>query len=123
MRISSIRTNIYPPVRVLPSRSGICVSAVSCAASGYTGCCSCHDTMARTSQTMLSALLAVAAGAGVFAPGARASGAVSQAQCSSDLDCSLNGHCTGGLCQCDKPWTGVSCGELKCPVCQCVQIS
>ena len=61
-----------------------------------------------------SAVLLVAAG--VFTSGARASGAVSQAQCSSDLDCSLNGHCMGGLCRCDKPWTGVSCGELKCPL-------
>ena len=34
-------------------------------------------------------------------------------QCDSDLGCSLNGVCTSdGKCQCDKPWTGPSCGVL-----------
>ena len=30
----------------------------------------------------------------------------SAAACSSNLDCSLNGLCVSGACQCDKPWTG-----------------
>eukprot|EP01043_Picozoa_sp_COSAG02_P007326 COSAG02_NODE_217_length_28595_cov_19.642371_28_plen_71_part_00 len=69
--------------------------------------------MARIAQAVLL-LLQLAA---VLAT-SRASGAEVhvQAQCSSDLDCSLNGHCTSGACVCDKPWTGVSCGELKCPL-------
>jgi hypothetical protein len=34
--------------------------------------------------------------------------------CTSDLDCSLNGVCsTVGVCECDKPWSGSVCGELK----------
>ena len=32
--------------------------------------------------------------------------------CSTDLNCSLNGVCTGVVCVCDKPWSGVSCGVL-----------
>merc|ERR1712166_628457 len=38
------------------------------------------------------------------------------AGCASDLDCSLNGVCTGatpaGACECDPPWKGSSCGVL-----------
>jgi len=38
------------------------------------------------------------------------------AGCASDLDCSLNGVCTGatpaGACECDAPWKGSSCGVL-----------
>lgn len=33
--------------------------------------------------------------------------------CSTDLDCSLNGVCTGGVCVCDKPWGGTGCGVLQ----------
>lgn len=34
-------------------------------------------------------------------------------QCTSALDCSLNGDCTsGGACACSAPWKGASCGEL-----------
>ena len=35
--------------------------------------------------------------------------------CASDLDCSLNGLCDAGtgLCICDKPWSGETCGILK----------
>lgn len=68
--------------------------------------------MARIAQAVLLLLLQLAAVLAI----SPASGAEQQAQCSSDLDCSLNGHCTGGACVCDKPWTGVSCGELKCPL-------
>jgi hypothetical protein len=39
--------------------------------------------------------------------------AAATAKCATDLDCSLNGVCTTGACACDKPWSGVSCGELK----------
>ena len=34
------------------------------------------------------------------------------ASCGTNLDCSLNGVCGGGVCNCDKPWTGPSCGRL-----------
>jgi len=33
--------------------------------------------------------------------------------CTSALDCSLNGVCTGGACVCDKPWGGTGCGVLQ----------
>jgi hypothetical protein len=33
--------------------------------------------------------------------------------CTTDLSCSLNGVCQSGTCQCDKPWSGTSCGVLK----------
>ena len=33
--------------------------------------------------------------------------------CIVDLDCSLNGVCAGGLCQCDKPWGGAKCGIMQ----------
>eukprot|EP01050_Picozoa_sp_SAG11_P006274 SAG11_NODE_480_length_9107_cov_7.433171_2_plen_1065_part_00 len=33
--------------------------------------------------------------------------------CTSDMDCSLNGVCSAvGLCRCDQPWSGPSCGKL-----------
>ena len=32
--------------------------------------------------------------------------------CKSDLDCSLNGICSGNSCVCDRPWKGSSCGVL-----------
>eukprot|EP01065_Artemidia_motanka_P004617 TRINITY_DN121_c0_g1_i3.p1 TRINITY_DN121_c0_g1~~TRINITY_DN121_c0_g1_i3.p1 ORF type:complete len:409 (+),score=155.10 TRINITY_DN121_c0_g1_i3:61-1227(+) len=32
--------------------------------------------------------------------------------CSSDLDCSLNGVCTGGKCECDAAWNGTACEKL-----------
>jgi hypothetical protein len=37
-----------------------------------------------------------------------------RAACDSALNCSLNGVCTPatGVCVCDKPWAGASCGEL-----------
>eukprot|EP00928_Gymnodinium_smaydae_P079749 TRINITY_DN63602_c0_g1_i1.p1 TRINITY_DN63602_c0_g1~~TRINITY_DN63602_c0_g1_i1.p1 ORF type:complete len:399 (-),score=39.33 TRINITY_DN63602_c0_g1_i1:170-1324(-) len=34
------------------------------------------------------------------------------ATCKSKVDCSLNGVCSAGLCECDTPWTGSSCGVL-----------
>ena len=34
------------------------------------------------------------------------------AQCSTDLECSLNGVCTAAACVCDKPWSGPSCSTL-----------
>lgn len=35
-------------------------------------------------------------------------------QCSSDIDCNLNGACgAGGACACYKPWGGATCGELR----------
>lgn len=33
--------------------------------------------------------------------------------CSTAMDCSLNGECDAGVCQCDVPWHGVSCGLLE----------
>ena len=33
--------------------------------------------------------------------------------CTSELECSLNGACTGGECVCDKPWGGPGCGVLQ----------
>jgi len=33
--------------------------------------------------------------------------------CSTDEDCSLNGGCTGGSCNCRPPWTGQDCGTMK----------
>jgi hypothetical protein len=34
--------------------------------------------------------------------------------CRSDLDCSLNGRCSGrGRCLCDPPWTAADCGTLQ----------
>eukprot|EP00040_Diaphanoeca_grandis_P031060 m.185024 g.185024 ORF g.185024 m.185024 type:complete len:459 (-) comp32214_c9_seq1:62-1438(-) len=35
------------------------------------------------------------------------------ASCSNDMDCSLNGVCTDGVCKCDTPWFGESCGGLE----------
>lgn len=35
-----------------------------------------------------------------------------RAECSSDLDCSLNGLCQNGACLCDKPWFGAECALL-----------
>lgn len=34
------------------------------------------------------------------------------ADCSSAMDCSLNGDCLSGSCKCDAPWSGSSCGIL-----------
>ncbi len=34
------------------------------------------------------------------------------AACTDDLDCQLNGACTGGECVCDRPWRGADCGDL-----------
>jgi hypothetical protein len=33
--------------------------------------------------------------------------------CTSDLDCSLNGVCSGGSCDCDKPWSGATCETMN----------
>lgn len=33
--------------------------------------------------------------------------------CTHDLDCSLNGVCTGGACVCDMPWTSRDCGVIR----------
>ena len=34
--------------------------------------------------------------------------------CTTDVDCSLNGVCnSSGMCVCDVPWAGRSCGELR----------
>lgn len=33
--------------------------------------------------------------------------------CSHDLNCSLNGVCTNGLCVCDPGWSGHCCGQLS----------
>eukprot|EP00039_Didymoeca_costata_P021107 m.343446 g.343446 ORF g.343446 m.343446 type:complete len:381 (-) comp22832_c0_seq1:24-1166(-) len=32
--------------------------------------------------------------------------------CKDDLDCSLNGECTRGLCECRSPWNGSACDSL-----------
>ena len=42
----------------------------------------------------------------------RADGSAALA-CTSDLDCSLNGVCTGGSCACDKPWSGAACESMN----------
>ena len=36
--------------------------------------------------------------------------------CTSDLDCSLNGACRAGTCDCDAPWIGPSCAVLNMAV-------
>ena len=36
-----------------------------------------------------------------------------KALCGNDLDCSLNGRCSQGRCECDKPWSGDSCGTMR----------
>eukprot|EP00041_Stephanoeca_diplocostata_P005579 m.64433 g.64433 ORF g.64433 m.64433 type:complete len:388 (+) comp15879_c0_seq6:144-1307(+) len=36
----------------------------------------------------------------------------SLAPCASNIDCSLNGVCNNGVCDCDRPWKGPSCGVL-----------
>ena len=41
-----------------------------------------------------------------------AAGRSAAAGCSSDSGCSLNGACRAGVCQCDPPWSGESCGVL-----------
>ncbi len=33
--------------------------------------------------------------------------------CRSELDCNLNGVCSGGRCLCDAPWAGPVCGRLN----------
>ena len=33
--------------------------------------------------------------------------------CTSNLNCSLNGLCEGGVCQCDAPWHGPACELIK----------
>ena len=39
--------------------------------------------------------------------------AVSAVQsCNSDLNCSLNGLCTQGVCACDPPWAGDRCQRM-----------
>ena len=32
--------------------------------------------------------------------------------CASEVDCSHNGVCVGGVCHCDAAWEGVACGQL-----------
>jgi hypothetical protein len=34
------------------------------------------------------------------------------APCTSAMDCSLNGRCTGGKCVCDAAWSGAACEQL-----------
>jgi len=34
-------------------------------------------------------------------------------QCSSSLDCSLNGNCIDSKCECDSAWTGPACAQLN----------
>lgn len=36
----------------------------------------------------------------------------SNAACTDDVGCSLNGKCVSGNCSCDAGWTGTACGEL-----------
>ena len=38
--------------------------------------------------------------------------ACAAAQCTTDLDCSLNGVCASAQCTCDAPWSGPSCAKL-----------
>ena len=33
--------------------------------------------------------------------------------CDSDLNCSLNGLCSRGVCDCDAPWGGEHCQSLE----------
>lgn len=35
------------------------------------------------------------------------------ASCATDLDCQLNGRCTGGACLCDAAWNGTNCELLR----------
>lgn len=34
------------------------------------------------------------------------------APCATDLDCQLNGECSGGVCKCDAAWRGANCSRL-----------
>lgn len=34
-------------------------------------------------------------------------------QCASDMDCSLNGQCSGSSCVCDAGWVGPQCALLN----------
>ena len=42
----------------------------------------------------------------------RVSDVACEPTCSSRLDCSLNGDCVGGACQCEAAWTGPCCSSL-----------
>ena len=44
---------------------------------------------------------------------ATAAAATGAAACSTDLDCSLNGACTAGACECAAPWHGPGCELLR----------
>jgi hypothetical protein len=37
----------------------------------------------------------------------------STAQCSSELDCSLLGACSDGVCKCDAGWGGSDCARMQ----------
>jgi hypothetical protein len=39
--------------------------------------------------------------------------AAAAASCASDLDCSLNGRCMGGACDCDAAWEGAQCERFS----------
>lgn len=49
----------------------------------------------------------------LFAVAAAAAVVSSCAACTTDTDCSLNGFCRGGSCDCDPGWQGGDCGLLK----------
>jgi len=49
----------------------------------------------------------------LVAVAATAAAATGAAACSTDLDCSLNGACTAGACECAAPWHGPGCELLK----------
>ena len=50
---------------------------------------------------------------GLFGGLVASAAAAAAAGCGTDVDCDLNGVCTGGVCVCDKPWTGSTCGEMR----------
>jgi hypothetical protein len=69
-----------------------------------------HFAMASASRWNACAAVVVT----VASTAARASAAAgASGQCASALDCSLNGVCAAGLCDCDPAWTGPQCATLN----------
>ena len=69
--------------------------------------------MVPTATAMVAAVLLATRTASSGATGQAASSAVGRAGgCKTAADCNLNGLCTAGMCSCDAPWTGSSCGAL-----------
>ena len=115
--------------------SKLCDATPGCAAfsiisPAYSGCkksgalqCEIHpETIAQSSQanqwwSVWQKTSPLKPGAWPYAPGAAGPPSPPPpppGRCSSDLDCQLNGRCTGGTCHCDRAWSGApDCSRLK----------